>query len=97
MNRRDFLRRASLIAAGVVAADQIELLDRLGWTRKIFPAAVPTIMRHDTYTWGLPKDMRDKAYHSAIFYERDGGKIVRMMDFNPIDREHFTRELYSNG
>lgn len=37
MNRRDFLRRSALIAAGVVAADQIDLLDRLGWRRKFFP------------------------------------------------------------
>lgn len=37
MNRRDFLQRAGLIAAGVVAADQLDLLDRLGWKRKLFP------------------------------------------------------------
>lgn len=37
MNRRDFLRRASMIAAGAVAADQLELLDRLGWVRRFFP------------------------------------------------------------
>lgn len=43
MNRRDFLRRAALVAAGTVAADQVELLDRLGWKRKLFPgwAATP--------------------------------------------------------
>jgi len=28
-----------LVAAGVVAADQLDLLDRLGWTRKFFPSA----------------------------------------------------------
>lgn len=37
MNRRDFLRRSALIAAGAVAADQLELLDRLGWVRRFFP------------------------------------------------------------
>lgn len=36
MNRRDFLRRAALVAAGAVAADQLELLDRLGWVRRLF-------------------------------------------------------------
>lgn len=35
MNRRDFLRRSSLIAAGVVAADQLEILERVG--RRVFP------------------------------------------------------------
>lgn len=37
MNRRDFLRRASLVAAGAVAADQLDLIERLGWRRKFFP------------------------------------------------------------
>lgn len=37
MNRRDFLQRAGLIAAGAVAADQLDLLDRLGWRRRFFP------------------------------------------------------------
>lgn len=36
MERREFLRRSTLIAAGVVAADQLEILDRLGWTRTLF-------------------------------------------------------------
>jgi hypothetical protein len=37
MDRRQFLKRAALIAAGAVAADQLELFDRLGWKRKFFP------------------------------------------------------------
>lgn len=37
MNRRDFLRRSALVAAGVVAADQLDVLDRLGWKRRFFP------------------------------------------------------------
>lgn len=37
MNRREFTRRALLIASGFVAADQLELLDRLGWHRTLFP------------------------------------------------------------
>lgn len=41
MNRRDFLRRSALLAAGVVAADQMDLLDRLGWKRKLFPGWSP--------------------------------------------------------
>lgn len=58
MNRRAFLFRASAIAAGAVAADQIELLDRLGWTRRLFPGfstinAMPFIVRQDgTFRWG---------------------------------------------
>jgi hypothetical protein len=41
MNRRDFLRRSALIAAGAVAADQLELIERLGWRRKFFAGWTP--------------------------------------------------------
>lgn len=36
MDRRRFLRNATIAAVGVVAADQLELLERLGWTRRLF-------------------------------------------------------------
>lgn len=60
MNRRDFLRRAALLAAGTVAADQLELVERLGWTRRLFPGwtrgpiPVPTTVtvRWPDPTWG---------------------------------------------
>lgn len=43
MDRREFLRRAALIAAGTVAVDQLDLLDRLGWVRRFFPGwSAPT-------------------------------------------------------
>lgn len=42
MNRRDFLRRSALIAAGVVAADQLELLERLAH-RRVFAGWSPTL------------------------------------------------------
>lgn len=38
MNRREFLRRSAIIAAGVIAADQLELLERLS-PRRLFPGA----------------------------------------------------------
>jgi hypothetical protein len=39
VNRREFLRRAAVVAAGSVAVDQLELLDRLGWKRTLFASA----------------------------------------------------------
>jgi hypothetical protein len=39
MSRRAFLTRSAILAAGVVAVDQLELVDRLGWTRRFFPSA----------------------------------------------------------
>ena len=35
MNRRDFLRRAAVVAAGAIAADQLEILERLA-PRRLF-------------------------------------------------------------
>jgi hypothetical protein len=39
MDRRRFLRNGLLVAGGAIAADQLELADRLGWTRRLFPGA----------------------------------------------------------
>lgn len=39
MNRRDFLRNAAIIAAGAIAADQLELLERLAPRRLYWPGA----------------------------------------------------------
>jgi hypothetical protein len=40
MDRRTFLRRSAIVATGAVAADEIELLEKLGdWTRRFFPSA----------------------------------------------------------
>ena len=51
MDRREFLKRAALIATGAIAADQLELLERLGHVRKFFPsAAIP--YTHHTYSLG---------------------------------------------
>lgn len=36
MNRRDFLRRSALVAAGIAAADQLEILEGLTWRRRFF-------------------------------------------------------------
>lgn len=36
MNRRDFLKRLGLVTAGVVAADQLEIIEKLGWKRRFF-------------------------------------------------------------
>lgn len=37
MNRRDFFHRSAILAAGVVAADQLALLERLTHRRRFFP------------------------------------------------------------
>lgn len=42
MDRREFLRRSAIVAAGAVAANQIEILERLTHERKFFPGFTPT-------------------------------------------------------
>lgn len=39
MNRREFLRNAAIIAAGTIAVDQLELLERLAPRRLLFNGA----------------------------------------------------------
>jgi hypothetical protein len=41
MNRRDFLKRLGLATAGIVAADQLEIIERLGWKRRFFQGFTP--------------------------------------------------------
>lgn len=45
MNRRLFLRHAALLTASVVAADQMDIVERLGWTRRLFAGwrGIPTL------------------------------------------------------
>lgn len=38
INRRDFLRRSAILTSGIIAADQIELLERLTHQRRFFPS-----------------------------------------------------------
>lgn len=53
MNRRDWLRRTALIATGVVAADQLELLEKLTWKRTLFPGFSRPIMISKQYALGF--------------------------------------------
>jgi hypothetical protein len=39
LDRRNFLKKAAIVTATVVAADQLDLLERLTHTRKFFPGA----------------------------------------------------------
>jgi len=69
MNRRDFLRRSAILTAGVVAVDQLEILDRLGWTRSLFPSVamhrVNGILLYD-------KQLKNgKVQYTDVFYSHD--------------------------
>lgn len=41
MDRREFFRRSALVAAGVVATDQLDILERLFHKRRFFPGWKP--------------------------------------------------------
>lgn len=57
MNRRLFLRNAAILAAGVVAADQLALLDRLE-PRRLFPAWGNTNIPPKLWGDGIHDDTR---------------------------------------
>ena len=48
MNRRLFLRRAALVTAGVIAGDQLDILEHVG--RRFFPGFGPGSM--EAANWG---------------------------------------------
>lgn len=60
LSRREFVRGAALVAAGVIAADQLEILDRIaprslfgGWSPEssLFPELPMMRVYSDTYHW----------------------------------------------
>lgn len=49
MDRRLFLKRSAIIATGAIAADQLELLERLTHVRRLFPSA--SLVPEPTKLW----------------------------------------------
>ena len=85
ITRREWLRRAALLASGAVAADQLDLLDRLGWTRTMFPsAAVPLPSVHAlrvvmTVHDGIIRSERVTTYVSGpVYHVGTPNKVVRI-------------------
>jgi len=74
MQRREWLRRAALLAMGTVAADQLEILDRLGWSRTMFPSA------------GVPSGLVDIAGPSlySSFHGISGTIVARWGGINVV-------------
>lgn len=70
MNRRDFLRRSTLIAAGVVAADQIELLERLA-PRRLWPSIAMTSDRYEDWNHGLIDVTNESFKPQLVFYSHE--------------------------
>jgi hypothetical protein len=60
VNRREWMRNAALLAAGVVAADQLEIVERLGWKRRLFPGWSPPA-RRGTYRLVMTLEANDPA------------------------------------
>ena len=81
MDRRRFLRRAALIAAGAVAADQIELLERLTWRRRFFPGWSPAS------SWPA---LRIYDYHGTLLAElSQPGPWTRVLRAGTIARAEY--------
>jgi hypothetical protein len=54
MNRRDWLKKLTALAAIGIAGDQLEIMEKLNWKRTLFPsAAVDPIFKHNVYVLGF--------------------------------------------
>jgi hypothetical protein len=89
-SRREFLKRAGFIAAGFVAADQLALLDKLGWSRKFFPGfGVPK-----TYSMGftITKELLEDDLYGALSLQK---LAYAQAMFNRVDTELLDRYVIS--
>lgn len=90
MNRRDFLRRSALIASGVVAADQLEILERLNH-RKIFALGdIPDLSHYGKAEWPatVPESCLDALLQED--YVRDGIRDA-VNSTTPFTLDHIQR------
>lgn len=67
MNRRLFLRRATIVAAGVAVADELELLERFAHSRRLFPSAA------------FPEQDRLLAHFIGVDFAAPGAEQTRML------------------
>lgn len=83
MNRREWLRRAAIIAGGVIAADQIELIERLTPRRYVNGARLTLRSIADSIpvTDEMLEDAND--WQSAMLTEKNG---VCVLDLIPATR-----------
>lgn len=72
MDRRAFLRNAAVVTAGVVAADQLELVERLGWSRRFFPGWSPA--RNED--WRLVETTPFDEFDHAVLTVSTGGYVT---------------------
>lgn len=77
INRREFLRKSALIATGVIAADQLELLEKLNykkiwWTGfssdKLITAPPFVLLKTFTLSYGIIQEMLedDITYKASV-------------------------------
>lgn len=89
MNRRDFLQRATIVASGAVAADQLELLDRLGWVRRFFTSvAIEPEWKHLTDGHRNGAWMTQRQWNELL---RDDYSAPVLLRKAPLNTEYFPR------
>lgn len=68
MNRREFLRASALIAAGTIAADQLEILDRLAPRRLFAGWSAPErpFVMYESYSSSECQMIPDGGYEAII-------------------------------
>jgi hypothetical protein len=92
MDRRAFLRRSAVVAGGVVAADQVELLEKLGgWVRRFFPSAAvaPSPFGQSTLEYVRVEELRE-------LYRKSTTQLFRTYTRYVPEYEWFDRVPRSN-
>ena len=90
MNRREWLKKAALIAASGIAADQLEILEHLSWTRTLFPSAAITNYSFKTYALGfeVTREMLEDDWYGGI------EQHIRSLGWPAVKRvEDFERDV----
>src|SRR5674476_854346 len=102
MDRRNFLKNLGIVTAGIVAADQLVIIDKLGWKRRFFPGFTPKPrFLHASYGLGfsVSREMiEDDWYNGQIKKMLDRGEItIVSTPRNPKDfYEVITKPLTSS-
>lgn len=86
--RRNFLRGAALVAAGLIAGDQLDIVERLTHTRRSFPAwpAMPTLHGDGVHD---DADALQAFVEGRAFWDKRTGAVNRS--------KHLTRGTHAIG
>lgn len=91
MDRRRWLRNAAILTAGTIAADQIDLPERLTWQRTLFPGA-NFALPPGTYTFDIETYVRGDDLVMMKGIIRPNGQVQRLKEVSiPFTMQNIQR------